>query len=294
MATGTRRVKAAALLALGVVVGFGARAARTLQTELGARHPPRLEVPALDQVLPGLDAREVRFRTDDGLTLEGWLVPSSNGAAVVLVHGFGDNREELAFEAQALAAKGFGVLLIDLRAHGRSEGERTTYGDLERGDVRAAMTVLGLPPGRIGLLGFSMGSTAVARAAALKPHPGAVMLAGATTSATAFCADEAKGWGWFDGPICLGVMRHDGLDVEGLSVVSRVRELEGTPLLIVHGELDPLVPVLRARQLFDAAGEPKRLLVIDGGVHGHYGQRSPVEYAAALTAFFEEALTPRG
>ncbi len=283
----------AAWLMLGVVLVFAARAVRTLRAELAAARPPRREVQAPADVLPGLEVREVRFSADDGVTLEGWLVPSVNGAAVVLVHGFGANREELAFEAQALVAKGFGVLLLDLRAHGRSQGDRTTFGDRERADVRAAMTVLGLPPARIGLLGFSLGATAVARAAALTPHPGAVLLAGATTSITDFCADEAKGWGWFDAPLAVALLRRDGLDVDGLAAVRRVRELEGTPLLIVHGALDPVSPVRRAQQLFDAADVPKRLLVLDGAGHGHYGASSPVEYAAALTAFFEEALTLR-
>lgn len=263
-----RGVKVMLLLALCVPLAGAARAARTLRIELAAAHPPRVEVGPPAKVLPGLDVQEVHFTTDDGVTLEGWRVPSKNGAAVVLVHGFGSNREELAFEARALVARGFGVLLFDLRAHGRSQGERTTYGDLERADVRAAMKVLGLPPERIGLFGFSMGSTAVARAAALKPHPGAVMIGGATTSIIQSCADEAKGWGWFDGPICVALMRHDGLDVEGMSVVDRLGELEGTPLFIVHGALDPLSPVVRAHQLFEAAGEPKRLLILENGGPG--------------------------
>ena len=181
MATGAKAVKAVALLVLCVLLALRGQGRAHAAQRLAAAHPPRIEVKAPGQVLPGLEVQEVHFATDDGVALEGWLVPSKNGAAVVLVHGFGDNREELAFEAQALASHGFGVLLIDLRAHGRSQGERTTYGDRERSDVRAAMKVLGLPPARIGLLGFSMGSTAVARAAALEPHPGAVVLGGSTT-----------------------------------------------------------------------------------------------------------------
>ena len=288
-----KAVKVVSLLALCVLLALGVRAARTLRNELASARPPRIEVQAPGKVLPGLEVHEVHFPTDDGLTLEGWLVPSKNGAAVVLVHGFGANREELAFEARALAAQGFGVLLIDTRGHGRSQGDRTTDGDLERGDVRAAMAVLGLPPARIGLLGFSMGSTAVARAAALKPHPGAVLIGGATTTSRQFCADEAKGWAWFDGPLCVAVLRYDGIDVEGLSVIDRLRELEGTPLFVVHGALDPLSPVVRAHELFEAAGEPKRLLILEGAGHGHYGVSNPVEYAAALTAFFQEFLAPR-
>ena len=290
-ATKTRGMRVAALLALSVPLACGVRAARTLRIELASAHPPRIEVQAPAKVLPGLEVQEVKFPTDDGLTLEGWLVPSKNGAAVVLVHGYGSNREALAFEAQALVARGFGVLLIDLRAHGRSQGELTTYGDLERGDVRAAMKVLGLPPGRIGLLGFSMGSTAVARAAALEPHPGAVMIGGATTSANDACDDEARVWRWLDSPISLAVMRHNGLDVQGLAVIDRLRELEGTPIFIVHGALDPLSPVLRAHQLFEAAREPKHLLILEGAAHGHYGVTNPIEYTAAVTSFFQEALS---
>ena len=62
--------------------------------------------------------------SSDGGHLRGWYVPSRNGAAVVLLHDHGANRLALAPHAAMLTRAGYGVLLLDLRAHGRSDGRR--------------------------------------------------------------------------------------------------------------------------------------------------------------------------
>jgi len=41
------------------------------------------------------DYRDVTFISEDGITLGGWYIPSRNGAAVILAHGFGGNRLDL-------------------------------------------------------------------------------------------------------------------------------------------------------------------------------------------------------
>jgi dipeptidyl aminopeptidase/acylaminoacyl peptidase len=124
-------------------------------------HPVRRPVPAsalaeARQRLPEL--QEVVFRSPDGLTLRGWYQPSRNRAAVLLVHGAGENRLWWLDEAEALARRGFGVLLYDSRAHGESEGGLQSWGEHEQLDVIGALDFLSarpdVDPARLGAEGF--------------------------------------------------------------------------------------------------------------------------------------------
>lgn len=95
----------------------------------------------------GLTYEDVTLTTRDGLKLAAWYAPSQNGAAVMAQHGFHSTRDEMLNEAVMLARHGYGVLLIEARAHGQSEGNLITFGLNEVLDTRGA----GLrphPPGR--------------------------------------------------------------------------------------------------------------------------------------------------
>ena len=143
--------------------------------------------PALGSGTPadeGLEHRDVTFTTGDGVELSGWLVPSRNGAAVVLRHGAGSTRTSTLRQAAVLAGHGYGVLMADARGHGRSGGDGMDlgwYGDL---DTTAAVTFLarqdGVVPSRIGVVGLSMGGEEAIGAAGVDPRIRAVVAEGAT------------------------------------------------------------------------------------------------------------------
>jgi pimeloyl-ACP methyl ester carboxylesterase len=132
----------------------------------------------------GLDYRDVSFTTSDGVELSAWLIPSRNGAAVVLKHGAGSTRTSTIRHAGALARHGYGVLMVDARGHGRSAGTGMDigwYGDL---DTTAAVTFLGgqdgVEPSRIGVVGLSMGGEEAIGAAGVDPRISAVVAEGAS------------------------------------------------------------------------------------------------------------------
>ena len=79
--------------------------------------------PAVGTATPAdreLDYVDAEFVTADGVTVSGWYLPSSNGAAVVLLHGASSTRTAVRNQAATLAEHGYGVLLYDARGHGRA------------------------------------------------------------------------------------------------------------------------------------------------------------------------------
>ncbi len=124
---------------------------------------------------------DVALTTSDGITLKGWYIPSRNGAVIIAVHGYNGNRSHVAFHAKALADRGYGVLLFDMRMHGESGGWLYSPWDTGR-DVGAAVDYLktrsDVQPDRIGAIGLSAGAGAILYNAAASPDVRALMLDG--------------------------------------------------------------------------------------------------------------------
>jgi len=87
---------------------------------------------------------DFNVKASDGVMLRGWLVRPDhpNGNWVLLFHGVADNRVGVIGQSEFLLRAGYGVVMMDARAHGASEGPIATYGWLERNDTRAILDVL--------------------------------------------------------------------------------------------------------------------------------------------------------
>jgi len=141
----------------------------------------------------------VSFHTGDGLLLSGWYVPSRNGAAIVIVHGGGGDRDGARAHAAMLARAGYGVLLYDARGRGQSQGDPDAYGWAWGRDVDAAIAWLKQRPdikaGRIGALGLSTGADVLVEAAARRHDIRAVVAEGTTTRSLTDTAKVLHGGG---------------------------------------------------------------------------------------------------
>ncbi len=80
----------------------------------------------------------------DGAQLRGWKVrpQNPNGSWVLVFHGVADNRVGGIGQAHFLLKAGYGVVMMDARAHGASDGAMATYGWLERHDTSAIIDQL--------------------------------------------------------------------------------------------------------------------------------------------------------
>jgi predicted alpha/beta hydrolase len=176
-----------AVLLVGYAIGFPVAVA-VYATNVGR--------PALGRATPadlGLPYVDAAFTTADGVRLSGWYIPSTNRAAVVLLHGASSTRSAVLDHAVVLARHGYGVLLYDARGMGRSGGRAMGFGWYGDRDVEAALDYLvGRPdvhPGRIAAVGESMGGEEAIGAMAADHRLRAVVAEGATNRVTA-------DWGW--------------------------------------------------------------------------------------------------
>jgi dienelactone hydrolase len=188
------------LLVLPALLVAFAVALWTLGQAVAATNVPPTSVGSATPADRGMSYRDVEFQTTDGVTLSGWYVPSTDGAAVVLMHGAGSTRSGVLDQAEVLADHGFGVLLFDARGHGRSEGRAMDFGWYGDADASAAVSFLQRQPDvddeRIAAMGMSMGGEQAIGAAAADPRIRAVVAEGATNRVAGDKAWLSEVFGW--------------------------------------------------------------------------------------------------
>jgi pimeloyl-ACP methyl ester carboxylesterase len=261
-------------------------------------HPARFPINETPAKV-GLQAwQDVSFTTSDGLKIHGWFIaPSSpgNGATVILVHGLGNTRMDMLAQAAMLAKHGYATLLFDFRNHGASDGTITTLGFFEIEDIRAALDYLStrqdIDTQRIGLVGHSMGASTAVRATARLPQIRAVISESAYTSIEDNIAEGVQGLTGlpafpFAPLIIFFGERETGVDIHRVRPIDDIASISPRPVLLIHGEIDSLISMRNAIQLFDAAREPKQLYSIPTAGHGDLMNANPQEFERRVIDFF--------
>jgi dipeptidyl aminopeptidase/acylaminoacyl peptidase len=241
--------------------------------------------------------QDIRLTTADSLNISAWYIPGSRAQAIILVHGIDANRSAVLPEAKILAEAGYHLLMLDLRAHGQSEGSLATYGYREALDVQAAVDYLaGLPEiEQIGALGTSFGGAAVARAAAIDPRLQAVVIESSYSSLTEAVTDAFEQRSIFPGwsaPLLITLAeRQAGIKISQVDSARDLATLQPRAVMIIHGSEDTLFPVEHAHRMYAAAGEPKQLWIIEGLGHASPVLGREAEYQARVIPFFESAFS---
>jgi fermentation-respiration switch protein FrsA (DUF1100 family) len=238
---------------------------------------------------------------EDGIQLTAWYLPAPalNGAGLVLVHGRGGNRAALLPTAAILARHGYAALLLDLRAHGQSEGETVTYGYGESLDVLAGLAYLAqhpdVQPERIGALGVSLGGAAVIRAAALSQVPRVIIVQSTFRDLPTAVEDAFDDMSllprWPFAPLIVWLgERRTGLNISEMDLVRDIAAIEPRPVLLIHGAEDTLLPLEHHTALYQAAAEPKEAWVVEGMGHNSPMEVDPQGYERRLICFLDRYL----
>lgn len=216
--------------------------------------------------------RQVSYRAEDDAGLTGFVVgnPEHSERLLIAFHGNGDIARLLVPWAQAATrVMSLAVLLPELRGYDNLPG-RPTYLAAAL-DARAARhfaaRVLGVPDDRVAYFGHSLGS-AIATELASESMPCALLLQSPFVSARAMARRMALPGLSLFWPIVSRVH----YDTE-----SRVREL-ATPVSVVHGLRDLIVPARMGRAVYEAARTKGELLLVPTAGHNDVAERAPADY----------------
>jgi uncharacterized protein len=244
----------------------------------------------------GAAHEEVTFRTADGLQLNGWYVPSRNGAAVISFPG----RKGTQKPARMLARHGYGVLLFDRRGEGESEGDPNAWGWAGHQDVEAAVRFLRQRPDverdRIGGIGLSVGGEMMLESAARAPGLKAVVSEGAGERSIREILDLTGSGKWGDVPSYAALSAGIALfsnNTPPKSLKDLVGGIAPTPVFFVYGEHGQDGERNLNPTYYAAAGQPKMIWEVPGS--GHVGgiDARPKEYERRVVGFFDRTLLKR-
>jgi fermentation-respiration switch protein FrsA (DUF1100 family) len=223
-------------------------------------HPQRGKLPPPPAQLD-LGSRDVALRSADGTPLVARLIPPpanvASGAAgwVLYFHGASGNVGTLGYnEAWARFRRmGLGVLAVDYRGFGESGGKPTEGGLYRDADAAYAYLTgpLQVPPARIVIYGYSLGSAVAIDLAARVPAAG-LIVEGALLSVT------ARGAELYPFLPVAWLARNRFASVEKIAGVAM-------PKLFIHARADREIPIAHGRRLYDLAAGPKYFQEVAGG-----------------------------
>jgi len=239
----------------------------------------------------GLGYEDVRIPTANDRRLHAWLIPGGDGrrGAVVLVHGWNRSAERMLPYVQILHPAGHHLLAIDARHHGASDPDGHASMKKFSEDIRAALSWLAarpeVDPGRLAVVGLSIGGSAAIHAAAHDPRIRAVVTVGSFAHPRDAMLQMGLG-SWLLAPAMPLVFRviewRIGARFDQLAPERHAGRVAGR-MLLVHGEEDAVVPVANLERLARAAGGRAEVWRIPG--RGHSDPHLEPGFAERLTRF---------
>ena len=216
----------------------------------------------------GMDFENVFIDSSDAVRLYGWFLPAEGTArgSILFLHGNAENISTHIGSVYWLPARGYNVLLLDYRGYGLSDGQPSLSGAIA--DVQAALRwlLVRTDNGPIVVLGQSLGGslgvTAIAEADQAKYID--ALIIDSAFSDYRLIAREKLGDFWLTWPLQYPLSWLISARYNPIDAIARISP---TPVLIIHGEDDHIVPPHHAHLLYQTAEEPKQLWLVPGSGH---------------------------
>lgn len=210
----------------------------------------------------------LKLTTKDGVKISAVYLPNPQAKFTILYsHGNAEDLGEISPILAELRNLGFAVFAYDYRGYGTSEGnpsEKTAYKDIDAAYDYLTQK-LGVSPEKIILYGRSVGGGPSVDLASRQPVGGLILentfvsTFRVVTQITLFPFDKFN----------------------NIEKIKKVR----SPVLVMYGKADTVIPFWHGEKLFAAANEPKMFLAIETAGHNNFRETGSKEYDRALQEF---------
>lgn len=241
------------------------------------------------------------IQSRDGLTLHADFLPAEyqTNKLAICGHGYtGCGLKDCASISVFFHKLGYNCLIVDHRAHGKSEGDYVGFGILDRFDMKAWVDFMDLRFAgntEIVLYGVSMGATIALMTAGfsnLSPSVKAVIADCAFTSPyDVFAHILKRDYHLPPFPImnindtmCRAKAGYGFRDYSTLDAV----QATGIPILFIHGREDNFVPLWMTEKNYKACRSSKDILIVDNAAHAASYYESKETYEAKVKSFLEK------
>lgn len=247
----------------------------------------------------GLKTEHLLIATPDSLKLSAMLIESladTTYATVIVLHGISGCKETQLERAQALAQWGYASLLLDLRAHGESQGAYCTFGYWEKNDIKAVADTLEQHfPGRpVGIWGASLGGAVAIQAMADEPRISFGIVESTFDEFEKVAAEYGADWmfGLKNARLTRHVLEKSGeiacFDPFSVKPVKAAAHID-RPVMFIHGDADDRIPIAFGEQNYLACPAAlKRWIVIKGGGHNDLWRKAGEQLRQNIAAFLTE------
>ncbi len=202
---------------------------------------------------------EITLPTSDGETLVAWYARAKPGEPTLLYfHGNAGSLATRVERVRKYVERGRGILILTYRGFGGSTGTPSEISNIA--DAKLSYEYLinkGLRPEDILLYGESLGTGVAVQTAAARPAAGLILDAPYTSLSDV----AAERYPWVPVRWLMSDPYRSDLYLAKLTL----------PVLVIHGDRDDTVPVAMGRKVYELAGGPKELAIINGAGHSdHY------------------------
>ncbi len=240
----------------------------------------------------GAVTERVEFSSSEGLEITGWYAPTRNGAVVLILPGSSG-----VDHARMLTRHGYGVLLMNRRGEGDSEGETNLFGWADPHDVAAAAEFLrnerGVAADAIGGLGLSVGGEVLLEHAARSDDLSGVVVEGMGSRSIKESLELSGGIRVAElvtAPLLTGGLVVLTDQAPPPNLVDLAKSLGPARALIVWGEDGQPAEKVLGPTYAEAAGDAASSWEVPGAAHTGGIDAAPDEYERRVIAFFDSTL----
>lgn len=238
---------------------------------------------------------DVYVTSFDGLKLHGTYFPGKEPKTVICFHGYtSEGLKDYIGLSDYYMKNGFGMLLVDERAHGKSEGEYIGFGCLDRWDARTWIDWViehTSKEEQILLHGISMGGATVLMTSSLKlPSQvrGVVSDCGFTSPKEVFSHVLNSMYHLPAFPLIqisdFVNKRKAGYGLDECNAAREVRNAQ-VPILLIHGDGDHFVPCRMCEEIYRNCAPGTKKLIVKGASHAECYYKDMEAYENALDDF---------